>query len=145
MSGARRLLWASVTLVLALSLVASVGAVGYLAVVAEHTNEPYTELALLGSEGNATNYPERLAVGETGRLEVVVYNNRATVHNTTLVTTYGDGRTVREIRVPARGSWNASLTVTPSEPGREALNVSLYSGPTTGDPNHTTRLWVTAA
>lgn len=132
----------ALVVVLSLTLVASAGVVGAL-VVADHTNEPYSELALLGPNGTAGNYPEEVTVGETARLTAVVTNNRVEEQAFTLVTTYDGRRTVRNVTVGARGYWRGTLSVTPGTTGSRALTVSLYQGPPSGEPHSEVRLWVT--
>jgi uncharacterized membrane protein len=140
MRGERSRSWRIAVVVLSLSLVASLAGVGYLVVGIEHANEPYTELSFVGENGTAEGYPDELAVGETGHLSVLVTNNRPEPADYTLVTTYRGERTVRNVSVPARGTWRANVSVTPAEPGRQALNATLYEED--GEPYRHVRLWV---
>jgi len=63
------------TWVLAIALVVSVAAVVYVALTLQDMTDPYTEFYVLGPDGNASEYPTRLAPGEMGEVIVGVSNH----------------------------------------------------------------------
>ena len=63
------------TWVLAIALVVSVVAVVYVTLTLQNTTDPYTEFYVLGPDGNASEYPTRLAPGETDEVILGVSNH----------------------------------------------------------------------
>ena len=126
--------------VLVLSLVGVVQVAG----TPDQTAASWTEFYI---EGNASDYPTNLTVGETGELEVGVTNY---AHHTTeyrVVARLGD-RTVlnRSVSVAKSGTWVGRVAFTPSETGRHRLQLSLYEdGELSGEPGQNLRLWVTVS
>jgi uncharacterized membrane protein len=63
------------TWVLAIALVVSVVAVVYVTLTLQDTTDPYTEFYVLRPDGNASEYPTRLAPGETDEVILGVSNH----------------------------------------------------------------------
>lgn len=135
----------AVTVALLIALVGSVAGVAYIAMNPPETTDPYTELYILGSDGNASDYPTNLTVGETGTLIVGLTNHE---HETT---TYAiearlNNRTVAE-RTPTvedEETWESDVSFNAETTGRHQLRVHLYKdGTIEGDPDDFLRLWVT--
>ena len=65
----------ALTWILAIALVVAVAGVVYVAVNPPETTDPYTEFYVLGPDGNASEYPTRLAPGETDEVILGVSNH----------------------------------------------------------------------
>ena len=117
------------TWMLALALVASVIGVIYVAVTPQETTEPYTEFYILGTEGNASDFPTNLSVGETGRLIVGITNHEHERTTYTVVSTLKN-RTVdkRTVTVADERTWEKEFSFTPESPGEKRLQILLYKG-----------------
>lgn len=92
-------------------------------------SEPFTEFYVLGPDGNASNYPKNLSVGERGRFVVGVTNHEHRDVTYTLVVELDD-RVVQRRPVPVdRGAtWEEQMSVTPRSAGDTVLRLSLYRG-----------------
>jgi len=136
----RRWLTLALLVVLALSLMGTV----YFAVNPPETTDPYTEFYVLGTDGNASDYPTNLTTGQTGEFVVGITNhehesmtytveaNLSTQHIYNQTMTVGDEQT-RE----------TTVTFSPTEPGTHRLQIRLYKAEAaTGEPDQTLRLWV---
>lgn len=123
-SSRRRALFALWGLVLVGAL-----AVGYVLLTPSLFGASVTELYVLDESGVAANYPDDLAVGETGTVIVGVSNDRSERRTYTVVVSLGD-RTVRRYRVEldAREVDERPVSFTPEEPGRTELRVALHEG-----------------
>lgn len=133
------------TVVLAVALLVSVGAVVWLAVNPPETTDPYTEFYVLGPERNASGYPETLAPGESASIIVGVSNHEHRAMTYRMAVAWNDSVThTREWRVPDGDTVERSVTVTaPAEPDRYRLRLLLYRNGTADEPYRTLRLWVT--
>lgn len=138
----KRLTW-----VLGILVVISALGVVYASATPDQRIDPYTELYLEGLGGNASDYPQSLTVGESGRLTVGVSNHETRRMEYTLVFRL-DNETVdsRTISVEGGETWESEQSFAPESAGRKRFNVLLYRGleaRTTADPYETVYLWVT--
>ena len=135
------------TWVLALALVASLAGVVYLSVTPQQNTEPYTELYVLGPDGNASDYPKELAVGESGTLIVGISNHEHRSMQYTLVLQLGsETEGVRTVSLEGGATWERELSFAADSPGRKHLEIRLYRGDevsSTAEPYRTASLWVT--
>lgn len=60
--------------ILAVALVISMSGVIYIAMIPYEEPDPSTEFYILGPEGEASDYPDNLTVGESGELIVGIVN-----------------------------------------------------------------------
>lgn len=131
-------------LLLGLLLAALIG-VAYIAVNPPITTDPYTEFYILGPEGNASDYPANLSVGEVGRVIVGISNHEHETVTYRLVVAW-NVTVVHEIRirVPDAKTEERRLAVrAPDNPGTYRLRFLLYRGQAIGDPYRSLRLMVT--
>lgn len=63
----------ALSIILVLAVLSALGAIGY-ASRASNKGEKFTEFYILGLEGQAGEYPSRLAVGEEGQVILGIYN-----------------------------------------------------------------------
>lgn len=120
----RALTWA----LAAVLVVAILGTVA-IAVNPPQTTEPYTEFYVLNAEGEAEQYPDRLAVGETGTVLVGVANHEREQTSYTVVARLGDRVvTERSVTLAIDERWEEEVSVTPRDPGRTQLRLLLYRG-----------------
>lgn len=131
-------------LLVALWLLVGVGAlgVGYLAVNPSSSAADVTELYLLNESGVAADYPDELAVGETGTVVVGVHNDRPAERTYTVVVRLGD-RVLEDygLSLDARERDQRQVSFTPERDGGTSLVVELYEGRTTaGEPGWRVRL-----
>ena len=117
------------TVVATLLLLSSVGAAVFAADAPSATSEPYTEFYVLGPNGDASNYPKNLTVGEQGRFVVGISNHEHRDVTYTLVLRLGDQLTQRRPVTVAQGeTWEREIAVSPRVPGRARLRLLLYRG-----------------
>ena len=117
------------TWVLAIALVASVAGVIYIAVTPQETTDPYTEFYVLGSDGNASEFPTNLSVGESGRL-IVGLTNHEHERTTYTVVLVLENRTVekRTVAVADERTWEQEFSFAPQSAGDKRLRILLYKG-----------------
>jgi uncharacterized membrane protein len=135
--------------VLALTFVASLIGVAYIATTPQETSESFTEFYALSPEGNASEYPTDLSVGETGTLSVGITNHEheETVY-TVLVVFENRTTATRTATVAAGRSWNGEFSFTPESAGRKKLRILLYRGGEaipSQEAYRNLRLWVTVS
>lgn len=73
----------ALTIILAALIIIAVASLIYV-IITPKTGEKFTELYILGGEGNATNYPSNLAVGENGTVIIGVVNHEYRAINYTI-------------------------------------------------------------
>lgn len=136
----------ALTWVLAIAVLASLVGVLYIAVTPQQTTDPYTEFYILGTDGNASNYPTNLSVGETGTLIVGISNHEhRTVTYTVLFRFENRTAASRTVTVNDDETWEDEVSFTPQSTGRKPLRILLYKGEN-ADPSQdayrSLRLWV---
>lgn len=137
----RRLTW-----LLAAAVVLSTLGVVYASATPNQRIDPYSELYLKGLDGNASDYPQNLAVGETGRLVVGLSNHENRAMEYTLVFRLGN-ETIesRTVTVGDRETWEREYAFTPDSSGRKRFEVRLYRGSEaspSAEPYKSVYLWV---
>lgn len=135
----------SLTIVLLVVLVVALAGVIYIAVRPPETADPFTEFYVLGPDGNASGYPDTLAVGETGTFVVGITNHE---HEATdyVVVARMDGRQIAERAVTLADdeSWTSPVSVEATRPGDFRIRILLYkNGNRTGEPSQWLRLYGT--
>ena len=63
------------TIILALAILGVLGAVGYI-IESPNAGEKFTEFYILDLEGKAINYPDKLAIGEEGKVIIGIANQK---------------------------------------------------------------------
>jgi uncharacterized membrane protein len=123
----------ALTIFLAIVLVVAICGV-ILIVVLPQPSEPFTELFLLGSGGNASNYPTNLTVGQTANVTVGVVSHENANANYTLVVTLDNATiTTRSFSLANNEQWENSISFAPTHSGMgQKLDFFLFKG---GDPN----------
>ncbi|MUV88588.1 DUF1616 domain-containing protein [Halapricum sp. CBA1109] len=123
-------------------LLVSLAGVVYVAVDPPPAERPHTEAYLLDPEGNASEYPTNLTVGENASITAGIVNHE---HEpvTYTVDFRLDNRTVteREVDIPDGQRWERSLSFTPREPGRQRVELAVYHEGKS-DPYRTVWLWI---
>lgn len=124
-----RTLERGITWALALALVISLFATGFLALNPEGSTEAYTEFYVLGPNGNATGYPTDLSVGETGTVIVGVSNHEQREQTYTVLAQV-DNRTVKEqtVTVADGETWEDELSFTVESAGQKQVRLLLFEG-----------------
>jgi len=137
----------ALTLVLLVVLAVSVAGVVYVSVTPTQTADPYTEFYVVGTEGNASDYPTNLTVGETGEFVVGITNHEHGAMDYAVVATLGDRQVGnRSIRVANEDTWEDTVSFTARESGEYRLRILLYKGGSIeGEPDDFLRLWVTVS
>lgn len=117
------------TWLLAGLLLFSVATAMYVAVSPQETTNPYTEFYILGPEGNASNYPTNLAVGETGEFIVGITNNESQEMTYTVAIIH-DEELIRKqtIEVANRETWEEKVEFRADEEGEYTLKILLFVG-----------------
>lgn len=135
------------TRILAAAIVVSAGGVLYLSVTPSQSAAPYTEFYVLGTDGNASDYPTSLAVGDEGTLVVGVGNHEHQRMAYTLVILVGDRTAVREaITVQHETTWEDERTFVAETAGQKRIQLLLYRGTddsATAEPYRTLTLHLT--
>jgi uncharacterized membrane protein len=99
---------------------------------------------VLGPEGNASDYPTNLTVGETGTVIVGISNHGPHDETYTVVTAL-DGERVdqRQVHVEDGETREDELSFTVEDAGRQKLRLLLYRGESTsGEAYRSLRLWL---
>jgi uncharacterized membrane protein len=135
----------ALTMVLAVALLISIGAVGVLVLSSPATTGPYTELYVLGPEGNAGGYPQVLTPDESASIIVGVSNHEHRTMTYRLQVAWNDSVTqTQEWRVDDGATVERPVTVTaPTDPRRYHLRVLLYRPGSPDEPYRSLRLFVT--
>lgn len=135
------------TVILGVAFLLSLGAVVYIAVTPPPVTHPYTEFYILGPEGNASNYPTNLSVGEEGTVIVGLVNHEGESQTYTVtVVTENTSLAERRVTLAHEDGWEERVSFTLSHPGRHRVQFLLYKGSdpsTAGQPDEFLRLWVT--
>lgn len=117
--------------------------VGFLAANPELTSEPFSELYVLGANGNTTEYPQALAPGETANVTVGVSNHEHQQVTYRLAVEW-NGSITQERRLTLHGGEKTERPIAltaPSHPGRYRVQFVLYTQTIDEEPL-TARLWV---
>jgi uncharacterized membrane protein len=137
----QRLTW-----VLVAALLVSLIGVVYISFTPQQRTDPYTELYIVGSEGNASEYPQNLSVGESGEVTVGIGNHEHRTMQYTLVYRFGNESIGNQtVSVESGDSWEDTLSFTPESTGRKRLRIAVYRGddvPSQSDPYRSVYLWV---
>lgn len=116
--------------VLIVTLAVSLLSIGYLAMTpVEQEGEPYTELYVLGPDGNASDYPLSLEANETGSIVVGIANREHAPMTYTVVMTVNQEVIAQEavpLAVDERSEEQYSISI--DEAGRYDLKIVLYEG-----------------
>lgn len=121
------------TLALSVALVVALVGVLYVALTPGEGADRYTEFYVLGTDGNASDYPTNLTVGETGRLIVGITNHEQAVTTYTVRLQFGDRKVGQQTVTLANGqTWEREFSFTPETSGRRPLNILLYKGSNPG-------------
>lgn len=135
-----------VTWLLVAALVVALLGVVYISATPEQRTDPFTELYIVGSEGNASDYPQRVSVGESGQLTVGITNREHRTMQYTLVSRLGNETIdTRTLSLGSGETRRIDLSFTPESPGRKRLLISLYRGdevPPGSEPYRSVYLWV---
>lgn len=133
-------------LVLSVALVASVLGVVYLSFTPDQGTDPYTEFYLLGSEGNASDYPKDLSVGEPGAFTVGIGNHEHRSMRYTLVFQLENDTIDTKTASVERGETREEEYVfVPRSAGYKRLQIHLYRGEverSSGEPYLSLHLWI---
>lgn len=134
------------TRILGLLIVVSLAVVVYMAFTPYATADPYTEFYILGTDGNASDYPTNLSVGETGNFIVGITNREHRTVTYTIVLRMGDGiLDSRTNSVNEGTTWEEPVSFEPQSSGRQKLEILLYLGSdpdTSSQPYRDLWLWV---
>lgn len=137
----RQLTW-----VLAVTLVASLFGVVYLSFTPEQDTDPYTEFYILGSEGNASDYPKNPTVNERATLIVGITNHEHHSMQYTLVFQLGNETIdTKTVSVESGETWEQEQVFIPQSAEQEQLHLFLYRGEqveSSSEPYQSLHLWV---
>jgi uncharacterized membrane protein len=125
-------------------IVAIVGLLTYF-VVAPKMVEPFTEFYVLGSNGNLTDYPLILTLGETGNITLGIINHEQKT-TTYIVVVNLDNKTIKtidDVTLVSEENWNANCSFTPQISGdRIQLTLELYKDDDLTAPYRNLQLWI---
>lgn len=135
-----------VTQVLIAALLVSTIGVIYFSATAQESTDPYTELYVLGPNGNASDYPKDLSVGESGTLIVGISNHEHQAKQYTLVYRLGGEEIDTETIAIERGETvEKEYSFTPESAGDKRLQILLYQGDeasSDAEPYRSVYLWI---
>lgn len=118
-----------------LTFLAAVGGATYLAFGAPADRDPYTSLYLLNESGEASGYPNELAVGEAAIVRVGVVNREGERRRyRVLVTLAGRNVTDYGLRLAHGARDERPVTFSAREPGRHRLRVRVFLPDGGSDP-----------
>ncbi len=127
----RRLPDQTITLVLGGAVVIALGLVMVIALFPGTEADAYTEFYVLGPDGNASDYPTSLTVGETGTVIVGIGNHEGRERTYTLRARLGERQLLaRSLSLGAGERWQDELSFSPEQPGNMTLGLNLYRGST---------------
>lgn len=125
--------------VIVLSVVVSVGAVGY-TLATPLPSEQFTEMSIVGSDGTVDGLPQNATTGETVEFQLGIRNNEYEEINyglQTQVNTSNGSRVLStdRVRLPQNQTLSRTLRVQmPDESGRVKVQLLLYQRVPPGDP-----------
>ena len=124
-----------VSYILLISIIVAIAAVIYI-IVNPSPSEKYTEFYLLGSTGQAGNYPVNLTVGESGNLTIGIVNHEGNTSNYQLVAELGNQTLLNENFNLTNGEKKEiPFTFQPGQSGdNQKLEFLLYKLPNTQQP-----------
>lgn len=118
-----------VTGVLALVVVISLGGVAYISQMPQATTGTYTEVYVLGPDGEASGYPTNLTVNETGTVIVGITNHeQGSVTYTVLLGLDNETSASRVVTVDHGRTWENRFSFKPESAGEKKLWIELYKG-----------------
>lgn len=133
----------TLSVVLALAIVAVISAIIYMA-VNPNIGEGFTEFYILNIEGNAEGYPEELSVGEEGSVLIGIVNREAETTEYRVDITINDEleRLIDGITLESEEAWEEIVSFTLDIVGEdEKIEFLLYKG-TESEPYIVLRLYV---
>ncbi|WP_136601151.1 DUF1616 domain-containing protein [Salinigranum halophilum] len=132
----------NLTALLAVILFVGVIGLGVIAVFPIDTGEASTEFYVLGPDGDASDYPQNLTVGESSSFIVGVTNHERGEVSYTLVMSEGGATLAEEELTVARGdTWERELNYSPDSPGEKRVQLELYKdSASSGNPYRQLRL-----
>lgn len=133
------------TLLLALALVVSLAGVIYIALTPQQATDPYTEFYILGPEGNASNYPTNLTIGERAEVIIGVVNHEQ-MEMTYTVVIRANNKTLNTERLTLSHGKTSErfMTYSLNQTGRTKVQFHLYRGrepDINSEPYRSLRLW----
>lgn len=133
------------TALLVVSVVAGLVGVVYVALTPQQAADTYTEFYILGSEGNASDYPTNLTVDERAAVTVGVVNHeQQRMRYTIIVGSNERALTTRTITVDKGQKWERPVSYSIGQPGRTRVRFLLYRGSVSSletRPYRELRLW----
>ena len=132
---------------LALSILALVGTVAYVAIV-PHEQEPFTEFYILGPEGTADNYTTEYVQGESGTVIIGIANHENRAVNYTMDVRLENRslqlpENLKHIKLDDNTTLEEPLEITPSFEGENLeLEFLLFNEPEEDVPYRDLRLWI---
>jgi uncharacterized membrane protein len=107
----------ALSVILILAVAGALGLLGY--IVANPGGEKFTEVYLLGLNGKATDYPEKLKVGEEGKVILGIVNQEyepLTYRVEILIDTVKNSE-IGPVTLEHRGKWEEIVSFTPNRVG----------------------------
>ena len=117
------------TLMLVTLLLISIIGVSYISQTRGVETAQYTELYVLGPNGQAGHYPTNLSAGEEGTIIVGVENHEKSQQAYTLIIRFDD-KIIRsnEPSLEIGGTWEEPISLSSSTTGNHSLRIQLYMG-----------------
>jgi uncharacterized membrane protein len=133
----------ALTVVLILAVIGSAVTVAYV-VAKPKTNDRFTEFYILGPEGKAQDYPQKLVLGQKGNViwgianhegKTMVYRAEITIDGETV-------STIDSITLQSKKKWEQLIDLTPTKVGdKQEVEFLLYIQ-TSAEPYRTSHLWI---
>jgi uncharacterized membrane protein len=105
--------------------------------------EPFTEFYVLGVNGELTNYPVNLTLGDKGVVIIGVTNHEYQTVNYTITVSLNNQtiQTIDNIRLSNEMNWTQNCNFTPKDSGKSSLDLTLYKEGSL-EPYRTLKLWI---
>lgn len=132
---------------LAISILALIGTIAYLAIV-PHEQDPFTEFYILGPDGKADNYTTEYIQGESGTVIIGVANHEHRAVNYTMDVRLENKslalpEKLRHIQLDDNTTLEEPLEITPSIKGKNLeLQFLLFNDTNKETPYEDLRLWI---
>ena len=125
-------------------ILASIALLAYV-LTTPYEEEDFTAFYILGPDGKAADYPEKLLLGEDGMVIAGVVNQEGEETSYMIeVAIDGEPQTIIDNLVLADGEeWKQEIAITPELPGRDQkVEFSLYKDEVGDSSLHSLHLWI---
>ena len=132
-----------ISVLLIIVLLGALGMLGYF-IATPKASESFTEFYILGTEGKAADYPEKLAMGEEGTVIVGIINreHEPVTYRIEVVIEGDKNNEAGPVELEHDEKWEGIVAFTPNEPGEDQKVVFLLYKQGQTDVYRSLHLWV---